>query len=85
MKYYVLIVTALLFLCCEAAPPAAPPEPDHLAEDIAKLNADYLACMRRENERLRQEVDDLDAKIRIALEEAAVLASQPPKRSKKQP
>lgn len=76
MTRSILLVVAWSLVGYDATPPAPPPEPDHLAEDIAKLNAELLACMQRENARLQQERDDLDAKIRVALEEAAVLASE---------
>ena len=85
VKQHILVAMALSFLACEAAPPVPPPEPDHLVKDIAKLNADLLACMQRENDRLRQDRDDLEAKIRIALVEAAVLASEAPKKPRRQP
>jgi hypothetical protein len=76
VKQYVLTLGAWLFLGCESAPPAPPPEPDHLAADISQLNADLLACMRRENERLRDEKAALDAKINAAIVEATVLANK---------
>jgi hypothetical protein len=79
VKQYVLALGACLFLGCESAPPGPPPEPDHLAADIAQLNADLLACMRRENDRLREEKAELDARINAAIVEATVLATKPTK------
>jgi len=79
-----LVVAAWLFFGCDRAPYEMPvPAPSvsrSLAADIAQLNADYLSCMRRENERLREEKAALDRKINTAVEEAAALASAPPRR-----
>lgn len=67
-------ITVVLFFGCESAPlPPAPPEPN-LAAAIAELNADLLACMRRENDRLREEKAALDAKIAAKVVEAEELA-----------
>lgn len=88
MKQYILLPMALLFLCCESTPPEPPeppPEPDHLAADIAELNAAYLACMNRENERLRADIAVLDVKIAAKLEEAAALVSAQTRKPRKQP
>lgn len=67
-------ITALLFFGCEAAPPPPAPAEPSLAASIAELNANYVACMRRENDRLRQEKLALDAKIAAKVVEAEDLA-----------
>jgi len=91
VKQYVLVVGAWLLLGCESAPPPPPPAPaePNLAAAIAELNADLLACMRRENDRLREEKVALDAKINAAIEEAATLqaaalASAQPRKPKRE-
>lgn len=70
MKRVAVVVAAWSVFGCEATPPVPPPEPDHLAADIAKLDSDLLACMQRENDRLRAERDELDTKIAAARREA---------------
>lgn len=77
MKQYVLVIGAWLFFGCESAQPLPAPAEPNLAAAIAELNADLLACMQRENDRLREEKAALDAKIAAALDEAAALATKP--------
>ena len=89
MKQYVLVVGAWLLLGCESAPPPPAPAEPNLAAAIAELNADLLACMRRENDRLREEKVAIDAKINAAIEEAATLqaaalASAQPRKPKRE-
>lgn len=81
MKQLTLAILAWALLGCEAPPIVPPPEPSHLAEDIAKLNADFLACMRRENELLREKKAELDVEINKAIEEARTLTLEESKKS----
>lgn len=86
VKQWISAVLACWIPGCQAAsPPEPPPEPDHLVADIAKVNAELLACMQRENDRLREERNELGAKIRAVREEASVLAGTPPRKPKRQP
>jgi len=81
MKQLMLAILAWSLLGCEAPPIAPSPEPSHLAEDVAKLNADFLACLQRENELLREKKVALDVEIGKAIEEARALTREASKKS----